>query len=365
MTIKRRMLQALNRVLAPTGFSLQRWAVHRPDRTVVDASHPMTRALCASACFGQDRVTVVDVGCSGGLDERWRVFGDQLRAWGIDAMTEECARLRALERNPGVQYLDARLGVARDHPVLRGRPQGAMPRRNPWARLSVESALAIRRRQGRGRAEALRSNEWPEQALSPRLLTVDELLETQKIDDLDFLKIDVDGPDYEVLAGFAPHLDRLHTLGLKLEVNFFGTAEEDTNSFHNTDRLLRRHGFELFGLTTRNYSMAALPAVFSWGALGPTAFGRILQGDAVYFRDPLGEERPAELSATRLLKLACMFELFDLPDCAAEILLRFGDSIGRKDTAQLLDLLVPRLDGDNLSYEKYLARFNADPRSFI
>ncbi len=362
MTIKRRMLQALNRVLAPTGFSLRRWKINR---TVVDASRPMTRALCASTCFGRDPVTVVDVGCAGGLDERWRVFGDQLRAWGIDAMTEECARLRALEGNPAVQYIDARVGVARDHPVLRGRPEGAMPRRDPWGRLSVESALAIRRRQQRSRKEALRSNQWHEQNLSQRTLTVDELIDVHQIGAMDFLKIDLDGPDYEVLAGFASHLDRLQTLGLKVEVNFFGTAEEDTHSFHNTDRLLRQHGFELFGLTTRNYSAAALPAGFTGDALGPTSFGRILQGDAVYFRDPAGDSGPGALSATKLLKLACMFELFDLPDCAAEILLRFGDSIGRKDTALLLDLLVPRLDGVKLSYQEYLARFNAEPRSFI
>jgi hypothetical protein len=362
MTIKRRMLDSLNRALARTGFSLHRWKLHR---TVVDAGHPMTRALCAAASFAQEPVTVVDIGCAGGLDERWRVFGRQLRAWGVDAMTAECARLRASEPNPGVRYIDARIGVARDHPVLHGRPEGAMPRRNPWSRLSVESAHVIRRRQRRGREEAIRANQWHEQALSPKLLTVDELMETQKIGDLDFLKIDVDGPDYEVLAGFAPHLDRLQTLGLKVEVNFFGTAENDMHSFHNTDRLLRRHGFELCGLTTQNYSMAALPAAFATGRLGPTSFGRILQGDAVYFRDPAGDALPSGLSATKLLKLACMFELFDLPDCAAEILLRFRENIGGQDTARLLDLLVPRLDGVKLGYDEYLARFNADPRSFI
>ena len=362
MTTKRRLLDALNRVLAPTGFSLHRWKTHR---TVIDSSHPMTRALCASGGFAEQHVSVVDAGCSGGLDARWRVFGSQLRAWGIDAMTAECTRLRASERNSGIEYIDARLGVARDHPVLGARPEGALPRRNPWNRLSTEAALAIRRRQGRSGAEGMRANQWQEQALSARILTVDELIDAYQVDDLDFLKIDLDGPDYEVLAGFAPHLARLQTLGVQVEVNFFGTAEQDTHSFHNTDRLLRAHGFELFGLSGHNYSSAALPAAFATGVLGPTAFGRIVQGDALYFRDPAGDSGPGAFSPTKLLKLACMFELFDLPDCAAEILVRFRESIRRKDTARLLDLLVPRLNGVKLGYEEYLARFNADPRSFI
>ena len=159
--------------------------------------------------------------------------------------------------------------------------------------------------------------------------------------------------------------DRLHTLGAKVEVNFFGTEQENVHSFHNTDRLLRTHGFELFGLTGYKYSNAALPAAFASGALGPTVFGRVLQADALYFRDAAASAGSGVLSPTKLLKLACMFELFDLPDCAAEILVRFREQIGRNDTAQLLDLLVPRLDGVKLSYQEYLARFNADPRSLI
>jgi hypothetical protein len=241
----------------------------------------------------------------------------------------------------------------------------AQPERNPWSRLSTAAALAVRHVGRRGGEEALRNNQWHEQSLSPQKLTVDDLIGGHGIDGLDFLKLDLDGPDYEVLAGFVPHLDRLHALGVKVEVNFFGLEHEDVHSFHNTDRLLRGHGFELFGLTGYNYSNAALPAAFAAGVLGPTVFGRLLQGDALYFRDPAGSAGPGALSPTKLLKLACMFELFDLPDCAAEILVRFGEKIGRNDTAQLLDLLVPRLDGVKLSYKEYLARFNADPRSFI
>ncbi|MBC7803169.1 MAG: FkbM family methyltransferase [Candidatus Parcubacteria bacterium] len=353
MTTKRRMLDALNRALAPTGFSLHRWS---NSRTVVDAAHPMTRALCASGCFAREPVSVVDAGCSGGLDERWRALGTQLRAWGIDVMTAECARLAAAERNAAVRYVNARLEVTGVEP--------ATPQRNPWNRLSTAQAVAIRGSRNPGTNEEIRSNQWQDQVLSEKVLTVDALMETQGVDGMDFLKIDLDGPDYEVLTGFVPHLDRLQTLGVKAEVNFFGPAQPDVHSFHNTDRLLRAHGFELFGLSTRSYSSAALPAAFATGVLGPTTFGRILQGDALYFRDPAGDAGQTALSPTRLLKLACMFELFDLPDCAAELLLRFGDAIGRNDTAQLLDLLVPRLDGTKLGYGEYLARFRADPRSF-
>ena len=317
----------------------------------------MTRALCAADCFGPEPVCLVDAGCAGGIDERWRIFGSGLRAWGIDAMTAECARLRAAENNAGINYVDARIEMARDQP--------AMPVRNPWSRLSTAAALGACGPRDRGGDESLRSNRWQEQPLSQRKLDVNQLIEAHGIDGLDFLKVDLDGPDYDVLAGFAPHMDRMRTLGVKVEVNFFGSDQAEVHSFHNTDRLLRAHGFELFGLAGYNYSNTALPAAFSTGVIGPTVFGRILQGDALYFLDPAGNTGTGALSPTKLLKLACMFELFDLPDCAAEILLQFRDRIGRDDTAQLLDLLVPRLDGIKLSYAEYMSRFSADPRSFL
>jgi hypothetical protein len=354
MTTKRRVLDALNRMLAPTGFSLQR---RRNHRSVVDAAHPMTRALCHLASFALEPLALVDAGCSGGLDERWRIFDRQLRAWGIDAMSAECARLRAAERNPGVRYIDARLDMA--------LVPAALPCNNPWPRTSTAAALAKQEHAHRGGANAVRDNQWQEQDLSRRTLTVDALLEAEGIDAMDFLKIDLDGPDFDILSGFAPHLGRLQTLGVQLEVNFFGTAANNVHTFHNSDRLMRAHGFEFFGLTPYRYSTAALPAAFTAGVLGPTAFGRVIQGDALYFRDPAGETGVCTLSAVKLLKLACLFELFDMPDCAAEILLNFRDLIGRQDTDRLLDLLVPHLDGNKISYADYMARFRADPRGFL
>src|SRR6185312_8270234 len=54
-----------------------------------------------------ERFTLVDVGCSGGLEPAWRVFGDRLRAIGFDASASECRRLAAEETNPDVHYVEA------------------------------------------------------------------------------------------------------------------------------------------------------------------------------------------------------------------------------------------------------------------
>ena len=359
--IKKNILKAANSVLAPFGVVLDRAHYGRAE---LDPAFPMTRALCASGAFEQKAISLIDVGCAGGIDDCWRAFGLRLHAVGIDAMTDEVARLAGREDNPNIRYLSALLSAAPGDSQARGRPGQAPPPENPWNRLSTAMAVELRRTQPRSRQEALRDNEWTLQQLSKRELPVAELFASEGIAELDFLKIDIDGPDYEVLVGFAQHLDRFAVLGVKAEVNFFGTAEDGTDSFHNTDRFLRRHGFQLFSLSTRKYSSAAMPAPFEGTALGPTSFGRVFQGDAVYFRDPAGDPGPTDLPPEKLLKLACMFELFGLPDCAAELLLRFNDRIGRPDLQRLLDLLVPDIDGTRLQYAQHLARFRRDPRAF-
>ena len=54
-------------------------------------------ALVADA-LGAERFSLLDIGCSGGIDPKWRAFGARLRAIGIDASETECRRLASLEQ---------------------------------------------------------------------------------------------------------------------------------------------------------------------------------------------------------------------------------------------------------------------------
>jgi hypothetical protein len=59
---------------------------------------------------------LVDVGCSGGIDPKWRVFEPGLRILGIDASEAECRRLSDLERNPDAEYVSGFAGLPEGHP---------------------------------------------------------------------------------------------------------------------------------------------------------------------------------------------------------------------------------------------------------
>ena len=45
--------------------------------------------------------------------------------------------------------------------------------------------------------------------------------------------------------------------------------------------------------------------------------GQVMDGDALYFRDPL----KLKLTRNQILRSACLFELYGLNDCSAELLI--------------------------------------------
>lgn len=55
--------------------------------------------------LGSQHFTLLDVGCSGGIDSAWRQFGTHLKAFGFDPSLAEVERLNANEEADGVEYI--------------------------------------------------------------------------------------------------------------------------------------------------------------------------------------------------------------------------------------------------------------------
>jgi Methyltransferase FkbM domain len=328
-----------------------------------------------AGCLEDERFTLIDLGCSGGIDPRWRIFEPSLRGLGVDASVSECQRLAEAEKTSGMEYLAAFAGIDANHPFMYrrdGRPEAS---RNPWERLSTARTMARRALAVRDMTDREKLDQtlwWLTQTADPmKSVSIPDLLEARQLTDVDFLKIDTDGNDFAILNSFDTAFDRYGILGALLEVNFCGSDNDTDRTFHNTDRFMKARGFELFDLTVRRYSAVALPARYELDLPAQTVSGRILQGDALYVRDwaaPDWSHMAAQASDKKILKLAAIFALMNLPDCAAEVLLEFRSRLGRHlDVGLALDLLAREVqDGtpSPLSYEAYIASFEADAPRF-
>jgi hypothetical protein len=66
-----------------------------------------------------------------------------------------------------------------------------------------------------------------------------------------------------------------------------------------------------------------------------------------------------------LLKLACLFECFGLPDHAAELIRANAESLLTLcDPQELLNILAQEVDPTVASYPEYIEKFASDPTAF-
>src|SRR5689334_11991415 len=97
--------------------------------------------------------TLVDVGCSGGIDNDWRAFEPNLRGVAIDPNVEECERLTRVETNANLRYVSGFVDWDRTTDFARSREQRGYWGLNPWDRLAVSRSAQIRNAMARSTAQ--------------------------------------------------------------------------------------------------------------------------------------------------------------------------------------------------------------------
>jgi FkbM family methyltransferase len=328
--------------------------VSRTSRT--NDSPELTRELVSRRVFADDPLFVVDVGASRGIDRYWAAFGDQLRAVGFDPLVAEVDRLNAAAR-PGVRY-EAAWVTRRDPAASTTDRSTQFFQRTSAVRAAEVSSLDYIRQHFNAGAPIERTDTR---------IVLDDYFARDERDSVDFLKVDTDGGDFDVLRGAEEMLRDGGILGLAVEAQFHGLVDRESNLLSNVDLYLRDLGFGLFDLEVYRYSRSALPSEFALELPAQTVTGQVSWGEAFYFRD-LGDPRYESMwgfrpTAVDLFKLMCLFEIFGMPDCAAELILEHGQLLGDERTGtELLDILAAQQVGAETTYADLLHGFDADAR---
>lgn len=153
----------------------------------------------------------------------------------------------------------------------------------------------------------------------PELLQIvsETEMDTKRLDDVlelsgcDFLKIDVQGAELDVLHGASRTLT--NTLVVETEVEFVPLYENQP-LFAEVDQAMRAAGFKLYnfrGIATRTFAPLHRKQADPFS-------GQALWSDAIYFRDFM---RLGELTIPQLLKLAVLAqELYGARDFVLQVL---------------------------------------------
>jgi FkbM family methyltransferase len=144
--------------------------------------------------------------------------------------------------------------------------------------------------------------------------TLDTYCQQEGINEIDFLQVDVQGADLDVLKGASLLLDR-SVLAIQTEVEF-SALYINQPLFGDIDTYLRKKDFTLFDLEGCSRYIRSRSPIFS-----PTRGGQLLWADALYFRDLIREDITTSLKTPlHILKLACIADILDFPDYALELL---------------------------------------------
>jgi FkbM family methyltransferase len=326
-------------------------------RNVIDNPR-FTYDLVKRRAFEDNPLVLVDVGMRHGAEQYWNAFGDQLRVIGFEPDEAECERINAstttyektcypiaLDRIPQVRKFRRR--------GYNAASNGFQSIRYWWTnRFGLGEAtrdplelLLLPRDKSEDTAMA---SDCEVGEISTTTLT--DFAKSRNISNIDFLKVDVEGADLDVLMGSEAWLAPAGILGVKCEVRFI--PDRDGGLFQDIYAYLYSRGYFLMDMALNRVSRRALPMPVAWEhenhlgepIAGPTEVGQITDGDVLMMRDLIYDDfRPTDRAdAQRILKAAALFELFNLPDCAAELMLFYREALAEFSPAEPnLDQLVP------------------------
>lgn len=311
----------------------------------------MTRHLVKSGVFANDPVVIVDVGARWGFNAEWKVFDSALRVYCFEPDEEECQRLNK-SSGPNVKYIPAALGLHDGDATLYE------------TRLVASTGLYktnmdfFSRMLNRDNGEVVKEHRV-------HVTTMDTALERFGLNKVDFIKLDVEGAELDVLRGAERFMLGSDLIGVLSEIRF----QEEINGspiFWELDSYVRRFGFRLFNMRFTRQSRRALPYPGLADYRMPdgskfyayTTHGQIMDGDALYFRDlllPANKTASSSASPTAVLKAAALFEVYCLNDCAAELLIAHRDRLkSLTDVDLLLDLLTVPMRRERMGHKSYL-----------
>jgi FkbM family methyltransferase len=283
---------------------------------------------------------VIDVGVQGGEHARWNLLKEKVCIYGFDAISEAIHRLNEHGIKPNRHY----------RAMAIGNEDGMREFYVPHNRFSASFY----------QADALRqTGDYGDGAVGPRMVPIsrlDSLFERSEIPPADYIKVDCEGFDPQVLRGAERYIKESNTFCVTVETSFLASAEYQRTPFVEISDILVKYGLFLFDLSYVRQARGEYIAArgqYPWPPVDPRHgmpeldIGQPTTFDVVFCRDFALESRNSDHirnsppSVDTIIKCMINFELHGLMDCAVELAVRFRDMLQpRFDVNHAIELLA-------------------------
>jgi FkbM family methyltransferase len=307
----------------------------------------------------EEKLTIIDGGARDALeDPRWRgIDPKRLRMYGFEPDPAECQTLNRKAMSAGLdcRYFPTGLWESDGTQTLHLlKAPGASSLFPPNAPVTERWKFAPGDRTYFGRELMV-----PVRSFDVPVTTLDGWAAANRVADVDFVKLNVQGAELAILRG-APNLLRTAS-GVQLEVAFV-ESYVGRPLFADVDVKMRGDGFTFMDLIHPHYIGREASPITLWyfGDYYPTVmrdlnrtFGQLIEGHGVYFRDyaALAPEDPqlATASAAKLFKAVIIAEVYYQVEYAFELLTRIrrvlaerGDDAGAREAERIFEVGVER-----------------------
>jgi len=319
---------------------------------------------------------LLDIGCSGGPEYEIQLAIDSINEssyLGVDPLVSEIKRLRELHPSSKYSFYDAY--------VSSGGTNGLFPNELSDT-LYQQSQSMYSQRQINYSYEKEVFNSGQSIVYSENHYSVDQLINhlyhsnNNRI--VDFVKIDTDGYDLEVLIGAQGVLENVALIKCEMQFHHNNIDLRSSNCFASLDTFLRRNKFQLAGIEVNRYRRSCLPSVFKYNILAQNNTGMPLFCDGIYINYGLLDSATSssygpflESKYKSLLLLLLLYGLDDL-SCQVALLLRQNtlDEYLFQDMGKYLDFCaIQIIDNEGLKcerdYHSLIDLCNRDPRAFF
>jgi len=307
--------------------------------------YPLTNNLFKTV-LNESSLRLVDAGASyGGEFNRWGFLGNKLELHAFEADEEDCKLQNTRIKNSPVNayYHNVWLGK-----TTKQRPFYVTKDRFSSSFLKLDMDWYERKKSIIDGVVCKSSAEFGEtKEIHVDCISLDDWAEESGIEQIDHLKVDIEGVELELLESSPRILSSC--LSIVIDVIFhedwFGAA-----TFSDIDKFMLENGFMLLDLghfkRTGQYNS---PITMKSNLTGFQ--GQIACGDAFYVRDPFHSEN-SNLDTESLLKLSCISEVLGQVEYAFEMLILAKEKESSPEKKDLLNEIIERITKDYIALEK-------------
>ncbi|MFA6040026.1 MAG: FkbM family methyltransferase [Methylophilus sp.] len=223
-------------------------------------------------------IVIVDVGCRWGFADTWMELLPQARIYGFDPDIDECERLRLRYNDPNIILVPQALAETSGlHTLYLTQNLACSSLYQPISELtSAVTELECATKVDTTKVEVTTLDLWSTLA---------------GVDRIDFIKLDTQGSELDILRGGVGILQTIRVIEIEVE---FNPIYENQPLFGDVDKFLREQGFELWRLSNmvhysrkdsnHQYQASDVSYYDSKPMQHPTLGGQLYWGHAHYIR---------------------------------------------------------------------------------